>query len=298
MDFGFRLPSALDNRPLKFDEWLQRVGQMVFVSATPGDWELERCGGHFIEQIVRPTGLVDPAIEIRPAFSQVEDVLTEIKKRIAAKERTLVGTLTKRMAEDLTEFLREQEISAAYLHSNINTLERIELINALRAGKFDVLVGINLLREGLDLPEVSLVAVLDADKEGFLRAERSLIQVAGRAARNIHGTVIFYADKMTRSIKKAQSESNRRRVIQEAYNQEHGIIPATISKPILSMPRIGQKVKKQLPKARVEWKAEVLEQEIESLRKEMKRAAKSLEFERAAELRDSIAELTRILVES
>jgi len=298
VDYGFRLPSALDNRPLTFEEWLERVGQVVHASATPGEWELKQAGSAVVEQIVRPTGLLDPVMEIRPARTQVDDLLPEIKTRIERKERVLVGTLTKRMAEDLTEYLREQGISAAYLHSDIDTLERLELLYTLRSGKYDVLVGINLLREGLDLPEVSLVAVLDADKEGFLRAERSLIQVAGRAARNVGGRVILYADKMTGSIERAMSETDRRREIQEAYNQEHGITPKTIQKPLLSMPRIGDKKKEKKGRGRGNWKADSLEDEIGRLRKQMREAAKKLEFEAAARLRDSIAELQEMLLKN
>ena len=297
VDYGFRLPSALDNRPLTFEEWQGRVGQVIHASATPGEWELKRAGAGVVEQIVRPTGLLDPVMEIRPARTQVDDLLPEIKARVKRKERVLVGTLTKRMAEDMTEFLREQGISAAYLHSDIDTLERLELLYTLRSGKYDVLVGINLLREGLDLPEVSLVAVLDADKEGFLRAERSLIQVAGRAARNVRGLVILYADKITGSIERAMSETVRRRAIQHAYNIDHDIRPTTIVKPLLSMPRIGEK-KKEKRGRKGDWRSDSLEDEIGRLRKKMREAAKQLEFEAAARLRDSIAELQELLLKN
>jgi len=295
--YGFRLPSALDNRPLTFDETMARLGQIVSISATPGDWELEQADGPPVEQIVRPTGLLDPAMEVRPATTQVEDLLPEIRGRVERKQRVLVATLTKRMAEELTEYLKEQGISAAYLHADIDTLERMELLFALRQGKYDVLVGINLLREGLDLPEVSLVAVLDADKEGFLRAERSLIQVAGRAARNLDGKVILYADDITRSIQSALRETSRRREIQESYNREHGIVPRSIEKALIPMPRIGKTVSVELRGAGG-WKRDVLEKEILRLRKEMKEAARRLEFERAAELRDTIAELQEVAVKS
>lgn len=299
VDYGFRLPSALDNRPLTFEEWQGRSGQVVYASATPGDWELKQAGPAVVEQIVRPTGLLDPVMEIRPARTQVDDLLPEIKARAKRKERVLVATLTKRMAEDLTEYLREQGVSAAYLHSDIDTLERLELLYTLRSGKYDVLVGINLLREGLDLPEVSLVAVLDADKEGFLRAERSLIQVAGRAARNVGGLVILYADKVTGSIARAMGETDRRRVIQEAYNEEHGITPKTIEKPLLAMPRLGEKKRpEKRGRGKGDWQADSLEDEIGRLRRQMREAAKKLEFEAAARLRDSIAELQEMLLKN
>ncbi len=294
--FGFRLPSALDNRPLTFEEWRERVGQVLYVSATPGDWELEQAGGAIVEQIVRPTGLLDPVMEMRPASTQVEDLVPELKARISKGQRALVATLTKRMAEDLTGYLREQGLKAAYLHSDIDTLERVELLFALRSGKYDVLVGINLLREGLDLPEVSLVAVLDADKEGFLRAERSLIQVSGRAARNLDGKVILYADRETRSIKAAMSEASRRRKVQHDHNVANGITPVSIQKPLLAMPRIGDKIPKKI--RRQGWKSEVLEAEVEELTKRMKAAARKLDFEKAAELRDLVAEMNRFLLEA
>jgi excinuclease ABC subunit B len=298
VDFGFRLPSALDNRPLTFDEWQGRVAQTIYISATPGDWEMAQAGEAVVEQIVRPTGLLDPTMEVRPARSQVEDLLPELKARVARKERVLVATLTKRMAEDLTEFLREQGVSAAYLHSDIDTLERLELLFALRSGKYDVLVGINLLREGLDLPEVSLVAVLDADKEGFLRAERSLIQVAGRAARHAAGCVILYADKRTGSIDRAIAETDRRRTIQLAHNLEHGIVPRTIQKPLVPMPRLGEKPKEKRGRGKGQWRSEALEDEISRLRRDMREAARKLEFEAAAKIRDQIAELQELLLKN
>ena len=295
--YGFRLPSAMDNRPLTFAESMDRIGQKISISATPGDWELSNSDAQVVELIVRPTGLVDPVMHIRPATTQVEDLLPEIWARVKKKERVLVATLTKRMAEDLTEYLREQGISAAYLHADIDTLERVELLYALREGKYDVMVGINLLREGLDLPEVSLVAVLDADKEGFLRAERSLIQVAGRAARNLQGTVILYADDTTRSMRLAIEETDRRRGIQEKYNAQHGIVPRSIEKKLMPMPRLGAKAAATL-RGQGGWKREVLERELARLRKEMKESAKRLEFERAAELRDQIASLHEALVKA
>jgi excinuclease ABC subunit B len=232
VEFGFRLPSALDNRPLHFDEFLQRMPQALYVSATPGPWEMERVGGKVVEQLIRPTGLMDPEVIVRPARHQVDDLLGEVRDRIAAGDRVLVTTLTKKMAEDLTDYLRDLNIKVRYIHSDIDTIERTEIIRDLRRGVFDVLVGINLLREGLDLPEVSLVGILDADKEGYLRSERSLIQTIGRAARNAEGRVLMYADKVTDSMRKALDETGRRRAVQDAYNREHDIVPTTIRKAI------------------------------------------------------------------
>jgi excinuclease ABC subunit B len=296
VEFGFRLPSALDNRPLRFEEWESRAPTRVYVSATPGDFELTRCGGVVVEQIIRPTGLVDPQIEIRPASGQVDDLLGEIRTRVAAGERVLVTTLTKRMAEQLTEYYGDHGVRVRYLHSDIQTIERTEIIRELREGVFDVLVGINLLREGLDIPEVALVAILDADKEGFLRATRSLIQTIGRAARNVNGTVILYADKRTDSIERTLAETDRRRARQERYNAEHGITPQTVKKRISSLrdsiweadyvtvPRRAERAEPEVP-------AHELPRLIEDLRREMQQAAKALEYERAAELRDRIREL-------
>jgi excinuclease ABC subunit B len=300
VDFGFRLPSALDNRPLRFDEWEGRVRQVVFVSATPAEYELERAQGVVVEQIIRPTGLLDPVIEVRPVGSQVDDLLAEIRERIKAGERVLVTTLTKRMAEDLTEYYNELGIRVRYLHSDIETLERIEILRDLRLGEFDVLVGINLLREGLDLPEVSLVAILDADKEGFLRAERSLIQTIGRAARNVNGKVLMYADRETDSMKKAISETRRRRALQEAYNKEHGITPKTIIKAIQELTGTPQddfvdmSTVKLPKKGRKPVALDDIPKLITSLKKEMFDLAESLEFEKAAAIRDRIKELEQM----
>lgn len=294
VDHGFRLPSALDNRPLTFEEFEQKINQIIYVSATPGPYELEH-SPEVVEQIIRPTGLLDPTIDVRPIEGQIDDLIGEIQERVKRNERTLVTTLTKKMAEDLTDYLKEVGIKVAYLHSEIKTLERIEIIRDLRLGKYDVLVGINLLREGLDIPEVSLVAILDADKEGFLRSERSLIQTIGRAARNANGHVIMYADTMTKSMEIAINETKRRRAIQEAYNREHGIVPQTVKKEIRDViratyaaeeketydakPSYGKMTKKEREKL------------IADLEKEMKEAAKALDFERAAQLRDIIFEL-------
>jgi excinuclease ABC subunit B len=300
VDFGFRLPSALDNRPLTWEEFDARMGQRIYVSATPAPWELERTGGVIVEQLIRPTGLLDPVIEVRPAQGQVDDLIGEIKKIVARKERVLVTTLTKRMAEELTQYLNELGIRVRYMHSDIETLERVEIVTGLRRGDFDVLVGINLLREGLDLPEVSLVAILDADKEGFLRSETSLIQTSGRAARNVNGRVLYYADKMTDSMRRAIDETERRRVKQDLYNQEHGIEPATILKdihnPLVQMmnldlysaggPRRLETDSSELP----------LAERISRLEKEMKAAAKRLEFEEAAAMRDQIKELRELQI--
>ncbi|WP_456408695.1 excinuclease ABC subunit UvrB [Caldithrix abyssi] len=297
VEYGFRLPSALDNRPLRFEEFEQRIHQVIFVSATPGDYELEKCKGVVVEQVIRPTGLVDPEIEIRPVATQIDDLIHEIKERVKRKERTLVTTLTKRMAEDLTDYLQAAGIRVRYLHSEIDALERVGILRDLRLAEFDVLVGVNLLREGLDLPEVSLVAVLDADKEGFLRSYVSLMQTAGRAARNVDGRVIFYADRMTESMRKTIDECNRRRKKQIAYNEQMGITPKTIFKTaeeILKTTTVAD-VRKQLPKVaepQVEYGDHLSREElIERLNNEMQIAAANLEFERAAILRDEIKRL-------
>jgi excinuclease ABC subunit B len=309
VDFGFRLPSALDNRPLKFPEWEQLVKQVIFVSATPGPYELQKCKGVFVEQVIRPTGLVDPEVEVRPVKNQIDDLIAEIRDRSQKRERVLVTTLTKRMAEDLSEYLDNIKVKVRYIHSDIDALERVEILRDLRLGDFDVLVGVNLLREGLDLPEVSLVAILDADKEGFLRSERSLIQIAGRTARNINGKVILYADRVTGSMKRMLNETNRRRQKQLEYNEEHGIKPKTIYKTVeevlaataVADVRAGRG--EHGHRARVSIVADSVvryltkEQKqdlIEELRAEMTKAAKDLEFERAAELRDEIERLTNM----
>jgi excinuclease ABC subunit B len=296
VEFGFRLPSALDNRPLSFEEWEERVPQVIFVSATPGPYELSRTDGVFVEQIIRPTGLTDPAIDLRPVKGQVDDLLQEIRIRAERKERVLVTTLTKRMAEDLTQYYQELGVRVRYLHSDIETLERIGILRNLRRGDFDVLVGINLLREGLDLPEVSLVAILDADKEGFLRSAGSLIQTAGRASRNINGRVIMYADRVTDSIRQAIAETDRRRQAQEAYNREHGITPASVVKAIDEvLASVYERDYVTVPAARegrppFRTQAE-LDVHVAELEREMKQAAADLDFERAAALRDRIRAL-------
>ncbi|MCZ0754379.1 excinuclease ABC subunit UvrB [Anoxybacillus sp. J5B_2022] len=294
VDHGFRLPSALDNRPLTFEEFEQKINQVIYVSATPGPYELEH-SPEVVEQIIRPTGLLDPTIDVRPIRGQIDDLVGEIHERIKRNERTLVTTLTKKMAEDLTDYLKDIGMKVAYLHSEIKTLERIEIIRDLRLGKYDVLVGINLLREGLDIPEVSLVAILDADKEGFLRSERSLIQTIGRAARNANGHVIMYADTITKSMEIAINETKRRRAIQEAYNREHGIVPQTIKKGIRDVIRATYAAEQQETYESKQDYSKLTKKEreklIASLEKEMKEAAKALDFERAAELRDLIFEL-------
>ena len=293
VDYGFRLPSALDNRPLRFEEFEKLIPQAIYVSATPGDYELEGVHGEYVEQIIRPTGLLDPVIEVRPIEDQIDDIISEIQLRIERNERVLITTLTKRMAEDLTDYLKEFGLKVAYLHSETKTLERTEILRDLRLGKYDVLIGINLLREGLDLPEVSLVCILDADKEGFLRSERSLIQTIGRAARNADGHVIMYADRITDSMQRAIDETSRRREIQEAYNKAHGITPTTIKKEIREAIH-GQEVideaQKLVKKGRKAPKKDkkVL---LEELERQMKEAAKVLDFERAMELRDMIEEI-------
>jgi excinuclease ABC subunit B len=292
VDFGFRLPSALDNRPLKFEEWEQRVGQVIYVSATPGPYELTKSAGVFVEQVIRPTGLLDPEVEIRPVRGQIDDLLGEVRERAARGERVLVTTLTKKMAEDLTDYYGDLSVRVRYMHSEIETLERIRILRDLRKGEFDVLVGINLLREGLDLPEVSLVAILDADKEGFLRSESSLIQTIGRAARNANGKAILYADKMTDSMKRALDETDRRRAKQIAFNEAHGITPQSIVKPVEATLVTAYeadyfKVPVNL-EAYDEYSPEKLAETIVQLEYDMRAAAKKFEFERAAELRDKI----------
>ena len=302
VDFGFRLPSALDNRPLRFDEFLRKVPQLVFVSATPGPFEL-RNSTVVAEQLIRPTGIVDPDVELRATKNQIDDLLGEIRAREAAGERVLVTTLTKKMAEDLTDYLLESGVKARYLHSEIDTLERIQIIRDLRLGEFDVLVGVNLLREGLDLPEVSLVAILDADKEGFLRGRTSLIQTIGRAARNVNGKVLMYADKQTEAIKEALDETNRRRAVQLEYNEEHGIVPETIAKGISDIAGLLQLESPTVPSSRrrrgatkVEGMSrEDLEKLVITLEEEMYLAAEELRFEYAAKLRDEVKDLRRDL---
>src|SRR5256884_621332 len=296
IEYGFRLPSALDNRPLQFEEFENRVNQAIYVSATPGPYELTRAAGVVVEQIIRPTGLIDPEVEIRPVKGQIDDLLHEIRLRVEKRERVLVTTLTKRMAEDLAEYYSEVGVRCRYMHSEIETLERIKILRDLRKGEYDVLIGINLLREGLDLPEVSLVAVLDADKEGFLRSSGSLIQTIGRCARNVYGRAILYADRMTDSMQRAMDETDRRRAIQEAYNQEHGIIPQTIIRP-LSMSLAGISEADYVDVAEAadglpEFKSqEDIDAYIAKLESDMREAAKRFEFEKAAKLRDLVREL-------
>ncbi len=308
VDFGFRLPSALDNRPLKFDEFENLVNQVIYVSATPGDYELNKTGGAFVEQIIRPTGLLDPEIEVRPIKGQIDDLLGEIKKRVSNKERVLVTTLTKKMAEDLSDYFDKLGIRVRYIHSDIDSLERVEIIRDLRIGDFDVLVGVNLLREGLDLPEVSLVAIIDADKEGFLRSERSLMQTAGRTARNVNGKVIMYADNITNSMRLTITETNRRRKLQAEYNKQNNISPTTVLKSIeeiLSSTSIADVRKKDKEKETaftkvaepvIKYMSNNQKQEIiEQMTEEMISAAKDLEFERAAAIRDEIERLKKTL---
>jgi excinuclease ABC subunit B len=301
VEFGFRLPSALDNRPLRFDEWRARARQTIYVSATPAEWELAQAKGVVVEQIIRPTGLLDPEVAVRPVAHQVDDLLAEIRARTADGERVLVTTLTKRMAEDLTEYYREIGVRVRYLHSDVDTLERIQIIRDLRRGEFDVLVGINLLREGLDIPEVSLVGILDADKEGFLRSERSLIQTIGRAARNLRGKVLLYADKETASIRLAVGETNRRRAVQQAFNEAHGIVPRSASRTIMDMQiaePLPQKGRRAVQAVAIDGNKiddlGSLRAAIDKLRSEMKQAAADLEFERAAALRDKARELEQL----
>lgn len=293
INYGFRLPSAFDNRPLKFQEFEKKLNQVVFVSATPGDYENEHSKENIVEQIIRPTGLLDPKIEVKPVTNQIDDLLEQIRIRVSKNERVLVTTLTKKMAEDLTEYLKSLDIKVNYIHSDTKTLERLEIIRKLRLGEFDVLVGINLLREGLDIPEVSLVAILDADKEGFLRSERSLIQTIGRAARNTDGTVIMYADELTDSMEKAITETNRRRKIQEEYNKINNIVPKTIKKSIRDTIRVTEK-----EDIAVEYKLEKeddIKETIAKLTDEMLKLAANMEFEKAAELRDKIKELENLV---
>ena len=289
VNYGFRLPSAFDNRPLKFEEFEKRINQCVFVSATPAYYEKEHSKENVVEQIIRPTGLLDPKIEVKPVSNQIDDLIEQIHERVAKKERILVTTLTKKMAEDLTTYLAGIDIKVKYMHSDIKALERMEIIRDLRLGEFDVLVGINLLREGLDIPEVSLVAILDADKEGFLRSERSLIQTIGRAARNTDGKVIMYADELTESMEKAISETNRRRKLQEEYNKEHGITPQTIQKAIRDTIKASfvEDIKEQY---NIDKETDLKEM-ISQLTEEMLKYAQEMEFEKAAEVRDKIKEL-------
>jgi len=302
VEYGFRLPSALDNRPLRFEEFEAKVHHVVYVSATPGPFELAATAGEVVEQIIRPTGLMDPAIEVRPARHQVDDLLGEIRRTLESNERVLVTTLTKRMAESLTEYYREAGIKVRYLHSDIDTIERTEIIRELRSGVFDVVVGVNLLREGLDLPEVSLVAILDADKEGFLRSTRSLIQTVGRAARNLHGRVLLYADTETDAIRRTLEETNRRREIQGDYNRRHGITPKSVSKEIRrildTVYEADYVTIETLPSSRPERSREEILERVRTARREMRAAADRLEFERAAELRDEIRDLEARLLET
>ncbi|MGD8303999.1 MAG: helicase-related protein, partial [Desulfobacterales bacterium] len=301
VEYGFRLPSALDNRPLKFEESRARISQVVYVSATPAEYELSQAKDAVVELIVRPTGLVDPEVTVRSAQNQVDDLYEEILVRQKRDERVLVTTLTKRMAEDLTEYYSDLDVRVRYLHSDINTLERMDIIQELRSGEFDVLVGINLLREGLDIPEVSLVAILDADKEGFLRSTRSLIQTFGRAARNVGGTVLLYADTVTPSMRRAMDETRRRRKIQEAYNERHQITPQTIRKQVT---RIFDFAKEAEPAPKYQVAEDLSEYQslddldalINSLESEMRAAAQALEFEQAAALRDQIQKLKKLIV--
>ncbi|AMG31412.1 excinuclease ABC subunit UvrB [Grimontia hollisae] len=309
VEYGFRLPSALDNRPLKFDEFEALAPQTIYVSATPGKYELEKSGGEVAEQVVRPTGLLDPEVEVRPVATQVDDLLSEIRIRTQLNERVLVTTLTKRMAEDLTEYLEEHDVRVRYLHSDIDTVERVEIIRDLRLGEFDVLVGINLLREGLDMPEVSLVAILDADKEGFLRSDRSLIQTIGRAARNLAGKAILYGDTITGSMQRAIEETERRRAKQQAHNEKHGIVPQKLSKKVADVLELGGKRRSHKPKVPASLKAvaeddaayvvrspQQIEAQIQKLEAQMYEAAQNLEFETAAGLRDEIAALRALFI--
>lgn len=292
VEYGFRLPSALDNRPLRFDEFQQKVRNILYISATPGDYELEQTQGEVVEQIIRPTGLLDPVVEVRSSKNQIDDILKELNGRIARQERTLITTLTIRMAEDLSAYLKQRGYKVAYLHNETKTLQRTQLIYELRKGKYDVLVGINLLREGLDLPEVSLILILDADKEGFLRSERSLVQIIGRAARNINGQVILYADRITESMRRAIAETTRRRSIQAAFNEEHGIEPRTIFKEIRAPIHVTEEVQEEsLSQSKKKMTVKARQELLRSMEREMREAARRLDFERAAELRDLVLEL-------
>ena len=288
VDYGFRLPSAMDNRPLKFDEFTKLINQAIYVSATPGDYELELTNNEVVEQIIRPTGLLDPTIEVKPSKGQIDDLVSEINKRREKNERVLITTLTIRMAEELTKYLKDLDIKVAYLHSEIKTLERMKIIRDLRLGKYEVVVGINLLREGIDIPEVSLIAIMDADKQGFLRSERSLIQTIGRAARNANGHVIMYADKISEAMDYAIKETNRRREIQMKYNEEHGIVPKTIIKEIHEIISNNKELEEKEP---IKMSKKEKMNLMMSVEQEMKEAAKNLDFERAMELRDILYEL-------
>ena len=287
VEYGFRLPSALDNRPLTFEEFESKINQAIYVSATPGDYELEKVGGKYVEQIIRPTGLLDPTIEVKETEGQIDDIINEIRERKAKNERVLITTLTIRMSEELTNYLKEMNIKVAYLHNEIKTLERLKIIHDLRAGIYDVVVGINLLREGIDIPEVSLICILDADKQGFLRSTRSLVQTIGRCARNAHGHVMMYADTISDAMQEAITETKRRRTIQEAYNKEHGIIPKTIEKEITEV--VTNEIKEKVSKKTISKKEKT--DIVRNLEKEMQEAAKNLDFERAMELRDIIFEM-------
>ena len=286
VDYGFRLPSALDNRPLKYSEFEEKINQAIYVSATPGDYEKEKVNGEYAEQIIRPTGLLDPTIEVKPTMGQIDDIINEIRIRKEKNERVLITTLTIRMSEELTNYLKEMGIKVAYLHNEIKTLERLKIIRELRLGVYDVVVGINLLREGIDIPEVSLICILDADKQGFLRSDRSLIQTIGRCARNENGHVIMYADVISDAMKKAIDETNRRREIQIKYNEEHGIVPKTIMKEIKEVVsnEVEEKTTKKMSKKETQ-------EMIIKVEEEMKLAAKNLDFERAAQLRDILFEM-------
>jgi excinuclease ABC subunit B len=304
VEHGFRLPAALDNRPLQFDEFESLCPQVIYVSATPADYELEQTDGVIVEQVIRPTGLLDPLIDVRPSLNQIDDLVHEINERVPKNERVLVTTLTKRMAEELQKYFEKLRIRSAYIHSDVDTLDRVEILDNLREGKFDVLVGVNLLREGLDLPEVSLVAIIDADKEGFLRSERSLTQTAGRAARNVNGLVIMYADKITKSMKRTIDETNRRREKQLAYNEEHGITPTQIKKQLGSMMQRGMYVEPQselkdfaADPVMKYMEAPALKKAIEKTKSDMQKAAKELDFNTAARLRDEMFELEKLLAQ-